>query len=58
MSSKSAYVLLQHKRHLFGIRTTPIMVFTDLVRARMEADLLKGSLPKTTFSVILAPFGK
>lgn len=54
----TVYVLLQHKRHLFGVRTTPIMVFTDLVRARMEADLLKGSLPKTTFSVILTPIAK
>jgi len=55
---RSSYVLLQHKRHFFGIRTTPIMVFSDLIRARMEADLLKGSLPKTTFSVILVPFCK
>lgn len=54
----TVYVLLQHKRHLFGIRTTPIMVFTDLVRARLEAEILDGSLKGTTFSVILAPLVK
>ena len=53
MSKKSAYVLLQHRRTLLGVTTFPIMVFTDLVQAKEEADLLKGSLPGTTFSVAI-----
>ena len=53
MPSKSAYVVLQHKRHLFGVTTFPIMVFTDLVEANAKARKLQGSLPRTTFTVAI-----
>lgn len=52
---KSAYVILRHQRHLFGVKTIPIMVFTNLVAARMELDLLHGSLKRATFSIAITP---
>ncbi len=52
---KSVYILLKHKRHPLGVTTEPIMVFSNLLRAKKEADLLKDTLPKTTFTVFVSP---
>ena len=52
---KSAYVILRHQRHLFGVKTLPIMVFSDLVAARMELDLMKGFLKGSSFTIAVTP---
>ncbi len=50
---KSAYVILRHDRGFFGVKTIPLMAYTDSVAAREALYDLEGTLKHSTFSIVV-----
>ncbi len=55
---KSAYIILRHRRHWFGIETIAVETYGDLETAALRRDYLAMSSkkPRNRFSICITPY--